>query len=60
MMASTAFTDNQKTRVGLGVAGAITTTVGGVVMLTAAIPIGGAGKILKKIEFPQKVSIPVR
>jgi len=59
MMASTAFTDNQKTKIGLGVAGAITTTVGGVVMLTAAIPIGGAGKILRKVSFPKTIRLNV-
>jgi tetratricopeptide (TPR) repeat protein len=60
LMASTQFTDNQRARVGLGVSGAVATAAGSIVMLTAAIPIGGAGKILRKVEFPRKVSIPVR
>ena len=59
MMASAPFIDNQKTSIGLGVAGAITTTVGGVVMLTAAIPIGGAGKILRKVRFPKTIRLNV-
>lgn len=57
LMASTSLTTSPKKQLGLGIAGGITTTVGSVVMLTAVIPIGGAGKVLEKIRFPKKVRV---
>jgi len=60
LMASTALTSDPKTQLGLGIAGGITTTIGGIVMLTAVIPIGGAGKALKKVRFPKQVKVDLK
>lgn len=54
---SAAYANSNDVRLGLGISGGIITVVGGVVMLTAVIPIGGAGKILKKVEFPTNVPV---
>jgi hypothetical protein len=57
LASSAAYTNNSDLRLGLGISGGIVTVVGGVVMLTAVIPIGGAGKILKKVEFPTNAPV---
>ncbi|GEM_PF-2774302 len=59
LLASTGLTSDPKKQLGLGIAGAITTTVGGIVMLTAVIPIGGAGKILQKVRFPKRIRVDI-
>lgn len=53
------FANNQKVRTGLIVAGGVTSVVGSIVMITAIIPIGGAGKILQKVQFPKTIRIDV-
>ena len=52
------FAKDEKVQTGLVVAGGITSLVGSVVMITAVIPIGGAGKILQGVRFPK--TVPVR
>ena len=59
LLAGTALTPNAKAKTGLAIAGTISSAVGGVVMLTAVIPIGGAGKILQQVKFPTKVHVDV-
>jgi tetratricopeptide (TPR) repeat protein len=51
------FAKNPKVQTGLIVAGGVTALVGSVVMITAVIPIGGAGKILQTIQFPKTIKV---
>lgn len=51
------FAKDPKVQTGLVAAGGVTSLVGSVVMITAVIPIGGAGKILQRVRFPKRVEI---
>lgn len=53
------FAKNPKVQTGLVVAGGVTSLVGSVVMITAVIPIGGAGKILQGVRFPKTLPVKV-
>lgn len=53
------FAKNPKVQTGLIVAGGISSLVGSVVMITAVIPIGGAGKILQGVRFPNTLPVKV-
>jgi tetratricopeptide (TPR) repeat protein len=53
------FAKNPKVQTGLVVAGGVTSLVGSVVMITAVIPIGGAGKILQRVRFPKTLPVKV-
>jgi tetratricopeptide (TPR) repeat protein len=53
------FAKDEKVQTGLIVAGGITSLVGSVVMITAVIPIGGAGKILQGVRFPNTLPVKV-
>ena len=53
------FAKDPKVQTGLVVAGGVTSLVGSVVMITAVIPIGGAGKILQGVRFPKTLPVKV-
>jgi hypothetical protein len=59
LASSVALTTDPKTQLGLGIAGGVTSLVGSVVMITAVIPIGGAGKFLRGVQFPKTVTVNV-